>query len=98
MTTIDYQHTRACVVRAGIDTAHLSIPAWCHGQITISVPTLNVMAATGLELHELRGAELLITANLAAVTDTEVDPHAFQVAHVGSIRRAAPRMALSTAA
>jgi hypothetical protein len=97
MATVDYQRTRARIVRAGNDTTHLSIPAWCHGQITVPVLTLNLMAATGLACHELPGTELIITANLAAVTDTEVDPHAFQVAHA-SARRSAARRALSAAA
>ena len=80
MTRIDYQRTRAHVVRVGTETSHLSIPAWCHGQITVPVLTFNLMAATGLRLEDLPGAELVISANLAAVTDTDVDPHAFQVA------------------
>lgn len=67
MTRIDYQRTRARVVRAGTDTAQLSIPDWCRGQITVSVLTLNLMAATGLSRQELADAELIITANLAAV-------------------------------
>ncbi|MGI5508850.1 hypothetical protein [Streptomyces sp. CA-106131] len=78
---IDYQRTRARVVRAGIETTHLSIPAWCDGQITVPVLTLNLMAATVLAHDDLPGTELVITANLAAVTDTDVDPHAFQVDH-----------------
>lgn len=78
---IDYQPTRARVVRVGVETTHLSIPAWCNGQITVPVLTLNLMAATGLAFEDLSGADLIITANLAAVTDTDVDPHAFKVFH-----------------
>jgi hypothetical protein len=76
---IDYQRTPAHVVRAGVETTHLSIPAWCQGQITVPVLTLNLMAATGLAHGDLPGAELVVTANLAAVTDTDVDAHAFEV-------------------
>lgn len=94
---MDYQNTRARVVRAGPDTTHLSIPAWCHGQITVPVLTQNVMAATGLDRRDLRGAELIVTANLAALTDTEVDAHAFQIAMTDDAWRAAHRGALAAA-
>jgi hypothetical protein len=75
----DYQRTRARVIRAGVETAHLVIPAWCDGQITVPVLTLTLMEATGLERDALPGTGLLVTANLAAVTDTDVDPHGFEV-------------------
>ena len=94
---IDYQRTRARVVRAGTDTTLLSIPVWCHGHILVPVLTLNLMAATGLALHELPGTDLVITANVAAVSDTEVDPHAFEVAHADG-RRGIHARVLSAAA
>jgi hypothetical protein len=75
MAATDYQRTRARVVRAGNDTAHLSLPAWYGGQITVSTSTLDLAIATGLTRQELLGAELVVTANLAATTDTDVDPH-----------------------
>jgi hypothetical protein len=86
MTTVNYQRTLARVVRAGNTTAHLSIKAWCQGQITVPVSTLGLVAATGLARHELLGTDLIITANLSAATDTEVDPHAFRVAQVAHPR------------
>jgi hypothetical protein len=95
--TKDYQRTRARVVRAGNDTAHLSIAAWCHGQITVPVLTQNVMAATGLDRRDLPGADLIVTANLAAVTDAEVDAHAFQIAMADDAWPAARRDALAAA-
>jgi hypothetical protein len=75
----DYQRTRARVIRAGVETTHLAIPDWFGGQITVPVLTLNLMDATGLERDELLGTQLVLTANLAAVTDTDVDAHAFEV-------------------
>jgi hypothetical protein len=75
MATADYQRTRVRVVRAGPTTAHLSIDAWASGQIAISVPTCDLMEATGLTRRELAGARLTVTANLAATVDTDVDPH-----------------------
>ncbi|MFF7191809.1 hypothetical protein ACFZAR_43210 [Streptomyces sp. NPDC008222] len=76
----DYQRTPARVVRVGAKTTHLAIPAWCNGQITVSVLTRNVIAVTGLDHDQLPGAELVVSANLAAVTDTDIDVHAFQAA------------------
>lgn len=75
MAATDYQRTRARVLRAGNDTAHLSLPAWCGGQILVPTSTLDLMIATGLTRRELLGTELVVTANLAATTDEEVDPH-----------------------
>lgn len=84
MARTDYQRTRAHVVRAGTDTAYLSIPAWCGGHIAVRVSTMNLMYATGLDYQRLLGAQLLITADLAAADDTAVDPHAFEIAPVVS--------------
>lgn len=79
MTTPDRRRTSAVVVRAGDSTAHLSIPAWMHGQITVRVPTADLIAATSLGRDELPGTELGITANLAAATDNDVDPQECQL-------------------
>ncbi|MFF4755216.1 hypothetical protein ACWD5R_43555 [Streptomyces sp. NPDC002514] len=98
MTTTDYQRTYARVVRAGHSTAHLSIPAWCQGQITVGVSTLGLMNATGLTRPELAGTDLIVTANLAAATDTDVDPHGWQLAAPTGRQPAASPSALSTAA
>ncbi|MFB6962828.1 hypothetical protein ACFCYB_39125 [Streptomyces sp. NPDC056309] len=83
MARTDYQRIRARVVRAGDDTAHLSIAAWCRGQITVPVPTLGLTAATGLAHHELPGTVLVVTANLAAATYSDIDPHDWQLAPDG---------------
>jgi hypothetical protein len=76
--TTDYRRTRARVIRAGNDTAHLSIPAWCGGQITIRAATADLVSATGLSREQLPGADLMVTANVAATVDTDVDPDGWQ--------------------
>jgi hypothetical protein len=55
------------------------------------------MAATGLERRDLPGADLIVTANLAAVTDAEVDAHAFQIAMADDAWPVARRDALAAA-
>ncbi|MGI5136648.1 MULTISPECIES: hypothetical protein [unclassified Streptomyces] len=73
------QRTRALVVRAGPLTSQLSIRAWIHGQITVSVATDEITAATGLSRSELPGTELSVTADLAALSDTDVLPRKIQL-------------------
>jgi hypothetical protein len=97
MSKSNYQQVQAHVVRAGPYTAHIAIDAFASGRITISVPTWTLMEATGLSRHELAGAELTVTANIAARTDTDVDLHAWQL-FPSSEPAAAPQSALSAAA
>lgn len=98
MAATDYQRTRARVVRAGNDTAHLSLPAWYGGQITVPTSTLSLMITTGLTRQELLGAELAVTANLAATTDADVDPHDWLLAAPAGQPPATRTSALSPAA
>lgn len=74
-----YQRVRACVVRAGPYTSHVTISAFADGQITIPVATWTLMDATGLTRRQLVGAELAVTANVIARADTAVDPHGWQL-------------------
>ncbi|CCK32989.1 hypothetical protein BN159_p120 (plasmid) [Streptomyces davaonensis JCM 4913] len=74
-----YERTRAHVVRAGEATAQVVIPAWMHGQITVTVDTADLVAATGLGRDELASVDLSVVADLSATMDTAVDPHAWQV-------------------
>ncbi|MEV5086023.1 hypothetical protein AB0K74_47640 [Streptomyces sp. NPDC056159] len=79
MAESNYQRVRARVVRAGPYTAHVAIPAFVAGQITIPVQTFDLMSATGLSHQQLAGAELTVTANVSAIVDTDVDPHGWQL-------------------
>lgn len=85
--TTDYQRTRARVVRAGATTAHLSIPAWCGGQILVPVSTLALVAATGRTCLELPGTEVVVTADLAAATEADVNAHVFRLASASNAWR-----------
>lgn len=79
MAENDSQRVRARVVRVGPHTAHIAIDAFASGQITIPVPTPDLVHATGLTRCELAGAELTVMANVSARTDTDVDPHDWQM-------------------
>ncbi|MEU2930545.1 hypothetical protein ABZ636_36775 [Streptomyces sp. NPDC007251] len=69
------QRTEAVVVRAGIYTAHVSLPAWHKGAITITAPTSVLCVVTGRTRAELPGASLTVAVCLDAVLDTDLHPH-----------------------
>jgi hypothetical protein len=98
VTESNYQRVVARVVRAGPCTAHVVTDVFASGQITIAVPTLDLMDATGLARRELAGAALMATADVSATVDTDVAPHGWQLIATADGRLAAPRSALATRA
>jgi hypothetical protein len=52
---------------------------------------------TGLTRRELAGAHLIVTANVAATQDTDVDPHDWRLLTLADDRPAARTVALSAA-
>ncbi|MFE7245038.1 hypothetical protein [Streptomyces sp. NPDC057580] len=34
----------ACIHRAGPEVSHLVLPGWMHGQITVPIPTADLLA------------------------------------------------------
>ncbi|MEU6010154.1 hypothetical protein [Streptomyces sp. NPDC047453] len=73
------RRTEAVVHRSGPELSHLVLPGWMHGQITVPIPTDELLSATDLGRDELPWTELTVTANLAAATDTDVDPRDAQL-------------------
>ncbi|WP_329020330.1 hypothetical protein [Streptomyces sp. NBC_01601] len=71
--------TRALVVHAGQITAQVVLPAWMHGQVTVTVDTEDLVAVAGLSRQDLTGTEFSVVADLSAITDTDVNPHAWQL-------------------
>ncbi|MEU7031497.1 hypothetical protein AB0A60_32975 [Streptomyces sp. NPDC046275] len=92
-----YQRVRARVVRAGPYRAHVAVESFASGQITVPVPTLTLLEATGLSRRQLADAVLTVTVNIAALEDTDVCPFDWQLI-AGMHHPATRRSALSDAA
>ncbi|MFI6358242.1 hypothetical protein ACIBJF_37775 [Streptomyces sp. NPDC050743] len=80
------QRTEAVVVRAGMYTAHLSLPAWHKGAITVTAPTSVLCEVTGRNRAELPGASLTVAVCLDAVLDSDLHPHDWQLPACNSPR------------
>lgn len=72
--------TIAMVIRVGPSTSHVIIPAWMHGQVALSVPTDQLLAATGLDRGTLAGVVLDVRADTVAVLDSDVRPSGWRLA------------------
>ncbi|MET8538724.1 hypothetical protein ABZV67_45540 [Streptomyces sp. NPDC005065] len=64
--------TRATVVRAGCQTTLAALPAWCNGQILVSVETWIIMMATGQTRGALPGTELWVRARLDVRSEADL--------------------------
>jgi len=73
------------LVRVGQGTSLVVLPSW-RAAIAVSVPTDQILAATGLSLDELADGRLTVLMNPEALHDRELELHAWQ-ADVGRARR-----------
>lgn len=76
---VAYHFTLARLVHAGPVTAHAVLNEWAHGPLTVPVPTLALTRISGLTQQELAGAVFEVLADIAAITDTDVDPHGWHL-------------------
>ncbi|GAA0695908.1 hypothetical protein GCM10010193_58220 [Kitasatospora atroaurantiaca] len=65
------------LVRVGQGTSLVVLPSW-RAAIAVSVPTHQILAATGLSLDELADGRLTVLMNPEALHDRELDLHAWQ--------------------
>lgn len=77
----------AQLVRVGRGTSLLVLPAWREA-IAVSVPTDQLLAATGLVFEDLPGTELSVLINPAAMHDRELDLRGWRT---GAPGRTGPR-------
>ncbi|MFJ5220779.1 hypothetical protein ACIP98_39685 [Streptomyces sp. NPDC088354] len=75
----EYQLTLARIVRVGQVTTHVTLDGWAQGQITVPVDTSSLMEISGLTQRQLSGARFDVTANTAAVVETDVNPHSWRL-------------------
>lgn len=57
----------------------VSVPSFAGGQILVPVQTFAVMLATGMTRDQLTGADLTAMADTAAIVETDVHLHDWQV-------------------
>ncbi|MGW2251570.1 hypothetical protein ACWCXH_15400 [Kitasatospora sp. NPDC001660] len=66
-------------VRVGRGTSLVVLPSW-RPAIAISVPTEQLLSATGLAFEQLAGTQLTVMINPGALHDRELDLHGWQAA------------------
>lgn len=66
-------------VRIGRGTSLVVLPSW-RLAIAVSVPTEQLLSATGLTYEQLAGAQLTVMMNPGALHDRELDLHGWQAA------------------
>ncbi|MFI2612842.1 hypothetical protein [Kitasatospora sp. NPDC018619] len=75
-------------IRVGRGTCLVVLPSW-RPAIAVSVPTEQLLSATGLGVEQLAGARLTVLMNPAALHDRELELHGWEPAPAGRPRRGA---------
>ncbi|MGW3078440.1 hypothetical protein [Kitasatospora sp. NPDC001132] len=73
-------------IRVGRGTCLVVLPSW-RPAIAVSVPTEQLLSATGLGSEQLVGARLTVLMNPAALHDRELELHGWEPAPAGRTRR-----------
>ncbi|WP_416875999.1 hypothetical protein [Kitasatospora sp. SC0581] len=73
-------------IRVGRGTCLVVLPSW-RPAIAVSVPTEQLLSATGLDLEQLAGAQLTVLMNPAALHDRELELHGWEPGPAGRPRR-----------
>ncbi|MFE7590141.1 hypothetical protein ACFU6K_12120 [Kitasatospora sp. NPDC057512] len=73
-------------IRVGRGTCLVVLPSW-RPAIAVSVPTEQLLSATGLDLEHLAGAQLTVLMNPAALHDRELELHGWEPGPAGRPRR-----------
>ncbi|MFJ2189675.1 hypothetical protein ACIOJE_17300 [Kitasatospora sp. NPDC087861] len=73
-------------VRIGRGTSLIVLPAW-RPAIAVSVPTEQLLSATGLAYERLADAQLTVLMNPCALHDRELDLHGWESGPAGRVRR-----------
>ncbi|MCG6496198.1 hypothetical protein [Kitasatospora sp. A2-31] len=78
------------LVKVGRGTVLVVLPAW-RPAIAVSVPTEQLLHATGLAFDRLAGTQLTVLINPDALHDRELDLHGWQAGPAGRPGRRGPR-------
>ncbi|MFD7590949.1 hypothetical protein ACFV84_36530 [Kitasatospora sp. NPDC059811] len=73
-------------VRIGRGTSLIVLPSW-RAAIAVSVPTEQLLSATGLAFEQLADAQLTVLMNPCALHDRELDLHGWESGPGGRARR-----------
>ncbi|MFF4385105.1 hypothetical protein [Kitasatospora sp. NPDC001547] len=73
-------------IRVGLGTCLVVLPSW-RPAIAVSVPTDQLLSATGLGFEQLADARLTVLMNPAALHDRELELHGWEPAPAGRARR-----------
>ncbi|SOB84047.1 hypothetical protein [Streptomyces sp. 1331.2] len=74
-------------IRVGRGTSLVVLPSW-RPAIAVSVPTEQLLSATGLRYEQLAGSRLTVLMNPSALHDRELDLHGWEPGPTGRARRA----------
>ncbi|GAA2800217.1 hypothetical protein RMN57_14680 [Kitasatospora sp. CM 4170] len=88
----EHRSTRvtAELIKVGRGTVLVVLPAW-RPAIAVSVPTEQLLHATGLGFDRLAGSQLSVLINPDALHDRELDLHGWQAGPTGRPGRRGPR-------
>lgn len=73
-------------IRVGRGTCLVVLPSW-RPAIAVSVPTEQLLSATGLAADQLVGAPLTVLMNPAALHDRELELHGWEPGPAARTRR-----------